>query len=58
MRSLFVMPLYKLKSLCSIITSEQLNNKTEALSAYNKLVAAYPNSPEAAKAQEKITQLK
>lgn len=40
------------------IFEEQLNNKKDALSAYTKIVNVYPKSPEAAKAQEKVTQLK
>jgi tetratricopeptide (TPR) repeat protein len=53
-------PEYAPKSLlrAAAILEGQLNNKKEAVSAYNKIVQAYPNSPEAARAQEKIAQLK
>ncbi len=51
---------YAPKSLmrAGAIFEEQLNNKKEALTAYEKIVQMYPDSPEAAKAQEKVLQLK
>jgi TolA-binding protein len=53
-------PEYAPKSLlrAASLLEEPLNNKKEAVNAYAKIVQAYPNSPEAARAQEKITQLK
>ena len=53
-------PEYAPKSLlrAAVLLEEQLNNKKEASNAYNKIVQVYPNSPEAAKVQEKTTQLK
>ncbi|MBL8013203.1 MAG: tetratricopeptide repeat protein [Candidatus Omnitrophica bacterium] len=53
-------PEFAPKSLlrAAVILEEQLNNKTEAMNAYNKIVQVYPNSPEAQSAREKIGQPK
>jgi tetratricopeptide (TPR) repeat protein len=37
---------------------KQLNNKTEALSAYNQIVTVYPQSPQAVKAKDLLSQIK